>query len=870
MLSITASYFLFSAPQKWTAGDLTVEVSKETSSWRVLLPNATEVYQSKGIEAISYVLIKGDELSMTGTKAGRTFFTKLKTSNKNTLHVETTFHANGTKTANSNVEEFSVPEGELDDQSQTGLAPGWKTPFLLYTAPKSSTAIWPDLANWNIRYPMPASLEPGVIGYRNATLNQDGTWQATDANRAIPSTSQVSFYIQASDTSLTEVEIANQIFAQQANTFRPQAFPQQSPMTTSADVTYKFRKQTLDTYHGLFEIEQSTTDNRWKKLADNGINTMGLPAGQNDKVTLDSSINAFRAAAAMYSWGVDRNQSVWIDNALQMMNLIVAGSPEDGFASTVSVSGGELLKPASLALPEFEDEAATAFFAAQILAEFPDNPIAAQLTTRIAGVLKRIPNSPPSPEVASLIAACSNLETLPASVRQLAVENLIQTQATFAITAENANNPWTLEAFYWLRKINPSLYGPEITQLVNDLILKQNLTDSRDQDRLATFGAFRTTSGEISPQTPQFASILGRTAVLMNNPDWLDRAAFALRSAHSTFESSIGALAPELAQNITWGTSVPGFGNVIPNQPDPRTSFEACEGLLNAASWELMRQTRGAYVFPDGKIVGVDGLAASPDNKLRNTLFSNPLPFSGVLQDGLKTNGTNDRPAILSAPGYPTISTIIIEPRGTDLFVVASPGLSTTRVEESSKGNFIIAGRTIPATSGSVGFEAKLPALKGPIPITFVGQVGDIQLNKTVNLAQGAPVTMATDLTTWYRSGDYRWSGHSSIEKNGQTWLSTGDLGNGSEATWMTGLYYTPWLTATGKSLEFTASGEGDCRILLIDSETDTPMETWFPEEGTTKVSFDLSTLTGRKIKIVIQDRDDKGLVRISNLKVTN
>ena len=86
----------------------------------------------------------------------------------------------------------------------------------------------------------------------------------------------------------------------------------------------------------------------------------------------------------------------------------------------------------------------------------------------------------------------------------------------------------------------------------------------------------------------------------------------------------------------------------------------------------------------------------------------------------------------------------------------------------------------------------------------------------------------------------------------------------------MTGLFYTPWLNINGKALEFTASGTGDCRIMLVDENERTVLDSWFPENNESKVKFDLSALTGHRVKIVIQDRDPNGVIRLTNLKVSN
>ncbi|MFM9874222.1 MAG: hypothetical protein ACKVQS_12245, partial [Fimbriimonadaceae bacterium] len=857
MLPIAATLFIYSQPQIWRSGELSVEVNKETSSWRILLPNSNEIYQSKNIESIAYVLLKEKELTLTGTKEGRTFFTKFTPTSSDTLHIETTYLSDRKRSANHLLEEFIIPETLINQVQNPGLAPNWKTPYLLYSSEKASISIWPDLVNWNLTTPMPAELSSSRIGYQNANQTEDGTWESNTSSRPVPTKTQFSFYIQGKATPTTNSEIRSIIWSQQAARFRAQGFPQQIPMTIAAAATFKFdRFPALQ----LFEAPESTgplSHKRWKTLGEPGsepeqggggeeeeergiedrLGAMGLPDDQDETIVLNSRINAMRVATAMYSWGNAKEQNSWEVYSKQLTALIIKGSPENGFSSKIVADEDGAETPESYTSATSSDEAATAFYAVKLLIEFPEHPLKQQLTYRIVGVLKRLQNNKPTPESSALIALAASNEAVPAEIRQLAVENLVPLQATFSIEDENKDNPWTLETLYWLHQINPTNYKTPIKQLVEQHLANQSLVDIRQNDQLASFGAFRTSSGAISADTATLASIIGRLAIALEEPEWLDRSAFALRSLHNLYVIAPNTTVPELLPEISIGISSPGFGNVLRNEPDPRINFEGSEGLLNAATWELLQQTHGAYIFKTGLAVGIDGLAASPDNQVRNSLFGNPIPFAKAFQEGVKRASSSDITASNQLTSFPAITSLSIERRGNEYFALASPGLSINNFNDKVSGTFTIGNQTVKATNGEEGFEAKLKDLTAPESVAFNGSAGTFPLSAKSLLPEGSPINWATTtFDSWYRTGDYRWSGSPSIVVNNKTWLSTGDIGNGTEAQWMTGLYYTPWLNVTGKTLEFNASGTGDCRVMLIDEYERTILETWFPQNNDSKV----------------------------------
>ena len=882
------------APTVWQSGSLTIEVDQPNGYWRILNADSTELLRAQGIESIAYVLAKKESLSLTGTKEGRRFITEITTSTEDTLKLNTTFFSDRNRTASELLDSYAFTPKDLNFYESGGPGPKWTTPLTVNFDDKLQIAIWPDSANFPLSLPMTAYLHNGNIGYKNHTPNQNGDWAPTEQPRPVPAKTSFSYYIQAksvTDASKIFPDLYSLIWNQQSNQYRPQSYPQQVPFIIAANNTYKFHRQPVAELVTQESAPQHEEDKRWVTLGkheeeiggggeeeeeEGGMemdeDALGLPADQMGTVRLSSSINAMRAAVAMNSWGVARKQAGWQGNARQLMNLILAGSPANGFATSIVIEDeeeAEIESPSPLDSPATSDEAATAFYAAQLLAEFPDHPLAEQFKSHILGVIARVPNSYPSPEFAALIASIATQSDLPADLRQAGVEHQVQLQATFSLNSENIKNPWTLEALYWLQKLNPSVYKPFINDLVLQHLASQAITDNRKQDQLAYFGAFRTQNGEISPDNASLASIIGRLGVEMMEHEWLDRAAFALRASHSLYETSLGTVIPELDPYQELGTSSPGFGNVTPNRVDPRINFEASEGLLNAATWEIISKTHGGYIFGNGYRIGIDGMAGFPGSGLRNTMYGNPMPFSKPFQGDIKNakiSGTSPSDQI---PPIPTISSLSVDYRNGDLYLVANPGLSITPSDDQPTGNFFLDGKKMVATNGVEGFEAKLPANSMATLVEFVGKSGDFPLLASSPLPMGSPVTWATTtFDSWYRSGDYRWSGTPSIVSGGKTWLSTGDLGNGTEAGWMTGQYYTPWLTATGKTLQFTAQGTGECQVLLIDEQDKAILESWFPTDRISQIKFDLSALEGRRIKIVIKDNDENGSVRITDLKV--
>lgn len=869
-------------PTVWKTGDLAVEVDQALATVRILAADGSEYMAMRGIESLAYVLSQKERLSLTGVKGGQKFVTTFQPGGESgQILTETSYPGNGKASALADTYEFDAALGNAVENS--GRAPQWSTPLSLRSGSKGFVAIWPDPAKFELATPMPGFLGDGAIGYQNAAPSRDGRWVESPVPRPYPGGTSYTYVIQAGVSENPVSTVLSSIWKRASSSRRNQAFPQVAPMAVCMANTLKFdRLPFADPFQadaalggGPSRWEQFNKGQRGKTETGGGgeeeeesggsmNGVYGFPAGQGDAITLSRGANAMRAAAAMDALGMELKQSDWRGRAIQLTNVIAAGSPPDGFAAKVTVGPQDVNPPNTASPSSSPDEAATAFFAAKLISQSPGHPETADLTPRILGVLSRMPAGEPAPEFAALVAAAAHLPGLPTEIRQAAIGRSVALEASFAVTPANSQNPWTLEALLWMRQSNPAVFDSQISNLVTRWLLRQSLFDLRDRDGIASFGAFRTGGGEIGPDSPTVASLVGRAGIALGKPEWLDRAAFALRASHSLYAAMAGNPLWETLPGVEFGTAAPGFGNETPGFPDRREKFESAEGLLVAATYELLRESGGAYEFESGQTVGVDGLSAAPDGSLRNTLFSNPDPFLGRFQWPGK-GAKSTPPAAADVPGWPSIAHLSLELREGRWFAVASPGLSFSQGSERPRGDFFVGNKRIPATVGSKGFEAVLPiGLFGPVRFSSIA--GGLPVVAESALPNGSPISWAVNaLPSWRRTGDLRWQG--SLATPGL--ISTAETGAGTDLPWLIGEIRTPWLTASGKTLSFMAKGVGDCDIVLLDLDVAAVVATWYPGEGKSMaVAFDLSPIQGHRVAVAIRDRDREGWIQASGLKV--
>lgn len=866
---IATSLLLSPKVTTWQSGSFTVEVNQTSQSISIRTGESAPILQYAEIESIAYVLSKKDQLSISGRKQGRTFLTNFTPASELSIHVETSFLAEQNPSASTLLDRFDFPNS-TPISSQIGPAPSWAAPHILHSNGQSFIGITPDLSNFNLTAPMPAVLTLNAIGYQNAIPTATGQWQTSNHPRQLTRSTSIAYFISAGQETPDKPglhQLLSEFWTREADRRRARAYPQQVPMIIGAYSTFQFRRSpTPESFDPNVPSPAFEGPSRWI-TGKVDVETFGYPDDQLDTIQYRTNANALMVAYTMKSWGTAYRQPAWIKHAEELLATTLLGAPDSGFANeiVVSESGPEPITPqAESSTP---DEAVTALAALRWISEFPADPKASELSSRIIQTISRFPDSKLEPEFAALIAAGSVLPEVPPQLRQAAAEHQVQLLASFSVTPENANNPSTLEALYWLSVLNPSIYAPMATTLINQILLDQKLVEVSPTDDLKSFGAFQSQSEEVSSLTPQLASLLGRFAIALNQPEWLDRSAFALRSLFTQFQTLPNLDLPVTPQ-MEPGTASIGFGGLTPGQPNPRLSFESGEGLINTAVWEVLRLSGGAYTFPGGQIVGIDGLAVS-QGTIRNSLFSNPSPFNRPFQDPTKTANSAERLKSDDFNGWPSVNSLTIQQLNGQWIALATTGLSINSPQKPPAGEFKFGTKVVRATITPEGFQAAIPAEMTSGPLAFTGKVGDESFSKSLPLPPGSPLSWAIkDLHSWSRTGIYRWLGPPSLNHKGTTQFSTGDQGDGKENLAFQGTITSPVLTAEGKSLEFDASGMGECAINLIDIETNALVETWFPSGKDAKVKFDVSALNGRLIQLQITDQDPDGLLRFWNLKL--
>lgn len=863
--TLAATLLLSPRATTWKAGEFIVEVIPESKTYVIKLSDNQEITRAINIESIAYALGNKDSLSITGNKSGRQFLTRITPASSSSLQVETTFLSDRTPTASQLFDEYAFPAEFPIQLLQGGLAPAWSNPFALRSSSDRRVTLFPNHANFRPNFPLIAFQDATRIGYQAAIADQDGNWRADSNPQPIPRTTTFSYYLSTSPiTSPAEAltQTLSETWQIASEPKRLRAFPQQVPFVVAAYSTFQFRRTPVaDSFDPSIPTPAFDGASRWITI-DSESGAIGYPEDQFDTVSYRSHGNALMVAYAMKSWGTESNQAKWKKCADELIRFTLASPTETGFPTELLYSDSrvESLDP----LPETATnyEATTALAALRIISEFPGDSLSVSLTQRVVGVFSRIPQNDLSPEFAALVAAAFALPNVPAEVRQAASQYQVPLIASFSISDSNRYNPATLEALYWLSILQPTVFQPQASQLIQAHLLQQRVFDTGDTDYLASFGAFRSPNVEFSQDTPVIASLIGRFGILMNNAEWLDRSAFALRSLHAIYQPVVNtslSTSPQLAA----GVAQLGFGTARPNQPDPRISFESAEGLINTSIWEVLRLSGGAFTFPDGKVVGVDGTSSS-NGQVVNTLFANPLPFNRAFIEPTRNSSNSDRLNANDFSTRPAISRITIENRNGSWFVFASPGLTMNDPNPVPTGNFTIGGKTIKSELGAEGFEAQIPADAKPGPITFTGRASNQDVKSTVNLPEGAPLTWAASSPEdWFRTGDLRWLASSIFSSRTTTNFRT------FPAT--TGTITSPILTSVGSTIEFDGNGSGDCALNIIDSESQTILATWFPQGKPSAAKIDIAPYQGRKIQIEIVDKDsDGGFIELNNFRITN
>lgn len=855
-------------PELWVSGNLKVTVDPGTGRCTVQKRNSNDSITLLHDSIYPVIVKKQDGISLRGTSKGKQFFTEITRHSDSKVRVVTTFSDPSGVSTDQFCDQYVVSSSFKERASTPGFEAYWHTPFVLARSATTRLTVIPNLKHFSQPGPFPAILSGNKIGYQNATTTPNGDWSASNtkvsfSSKGSDSIAKVDYVIgldlTSGDLAKDESMVAEQIWRSEADTRRYRAYPQKVPMVIGEYTTLGFKQlpKDVDTPLDPISNDPETGLKRWWS-EDTPAGKIGGPAGQKNAL-FGVEANGMRIAWAMKSWGKGTNQTRLDGPADMYVRLLLTSSPDKGFATNAKSD-----EPATYDAPTANaklEEIATAYYALQWIAEFPEDSHTPELTKRVISVLNRIPASNDHPIALALYAATQAMDGLPASIQSQLNKDQQNMLAEAVISAKYRKSRWTLEAYYWLAKKDAARFTSEIDEVVNSHLLRQNAFDRTSSDQLASFGSFGLGTAEIARDSADYASCIGRLGILLNKPQWLDRSAFALRSLHSLWSTLGGAGTPDAFPGLEAGYAFPGYGNDRPNHPDSRTNFESAEGRYVAATWEVLKHSGGLFTFANGVHIGVDGLATDSAGSLRNTLFSNPLPFARAFHEPTRSALSSERQSSLGIEGIPSIASFSIEKRSDEYFLIASPGLSIPNGSPNPVGVFGFGGSQNASQSailGARGFESLLSSTDLLTPVVaFQGSAAGRQIMGHAVLPSGSPLRLISSYPLgWHRSGDLRW-----LNAVAQTTAP-------ANAKWMTGTLTTPPMTCEGKAISFTAKGEGECAVRILDPITRSELARWVPGTTSEAVSLELTGLDGKQVLIQIEDADPKGWIEISGLNV--
>lgn len=853
-------------PELWVSGNLKVTVDSTTGKCTVQRRNSPDSITFVLDSIYPVVVKKQDGISLRGTKRGKQVFTEITRHSDTKLKVVTTFNDQAPIATDQFCDEFTVSSTFNEKTAAPGFQAYWRTPFSLYRSKFTRLTVIPNLTHFAKPGPFAAILTDNKIGYQNATVSQGWEWNASTAKETIPVPSgnpmaKIEYYVALDLTSgnlqQDQLMVADQVWRSEADARRYRAYPQKVPMVIGAQTTLAFRQMPVEVdapEDPLSDVPEGGMSRWWS--ADTEQGKIGGPAGQKNAL-FGMESNGMRVAWAMKSWGVGTNQTRFNAPAEMYVRLLLSSSPADGFAT--NAKGDE---PATYDAPTPAaklEEIATAFYALRWISEFPTDPQTEALTTRVAAVIKRIPATNDHPIALALLAATQSTPGVPAPVRSSLSAPQITMLANAQIPAKYRSSRWALEAYCALVAKDPAKHGAEATRLVNRHLLNQNAFDRSEFDRIASFGAFGSGSAEISEENADIASAIGRLAIMLEKPVWLDRSAFALRASHALWATLQTVGLSDGFPKLEPGLAFPGYGNERPNHPDPRTNFESAEGRYIAATWEVLGKSGGRYSFANGVHIGVDGFTSDSKGNLKNSLFANPLPFAKTYQEPTRQAGSAVRIGPLGISGSPRITSIFITPRENGYAVTASPGLTLPPQPDRLSGEFTFgSSKPVPAILGAEGFEAMLTSANFNSPfISFKGTAAGHSISGSATLPTGSPLRMIKFFPHgWARTADLRW-----LNRTATTTAP-------ANALWMQGSLTTPPMTGEGSSITFTARGKGDCSVSILDAKTLETVARWNPGLENEKVTLELLGMNGKPVLVRIEDADAAGWIEFSGLTV--
>lgn len=746
----------------------------------------------------------------------------------------------------------------------------WMDNYLARGEPKTLHSIQPEARYWTTPFQMHEIGEVGTVtvtpdpnldvaaSYAMPTLMEWGYGFTTHDSAPRPVSGSITsshlIWVTPAGEPGAAIQSADRIFRLGADARRWRSYPQQIPAAAAARQTFVGQLVTLNENGDPVQpgLERGA---RWWSSGEPG-KEIGGPFNQPD-MAFRSEENLLRVAVVHKRLGILKQQPSWPRIAEMTVKSLLSVSPPNGFAPLAAVGK----EPLELTPPSPADEAATAFHALAWVWNFPGDELNDQLRPRIEGTLERAAGRSDQPWAAYALAArtLATPSATPLS-QQYAAQILVKGVPPLSGVAD----PWVLEAGYWLARANPAPMKSQIETLVGQWSLQQNSLDATYPGGATLgFGALGGL-GLMDSRTVHFGSSLARLAMLYQRPDWMDRAAFALRSVQGLWNLSAPPLLSDTGLQLDEG--YPSLGLNRPFLPDARIRFEAAEGLATAAFWEVLLESGGLTMFEDGTGVGIDGLAFFGENRIGNTLWSNPLAFERQFQEPILDVRTGLKTESSRAIRVPAITRIRLDESAGGVTASAEFGLSLEPGGAEPTGDFFLGARKIPAAPGASGLAASLGKISGWADVRFVGKVGEDRLFSQTRRWFGLPTDLlAVGPGGWERNGDLLLSGLPSLVHEKKPVLSTGDAGTGKIDASLVGVIQSQAFKAPEGVLRFTLSGQ-DTLIQIVRADTQETVAEFEPETRWGTVTFETGLLDGAPILIRLVDESGEGWVSLGEL----
>ncbi len=831
------------AATEWTHGDVTVQVQPDRREWKISRRSGNGI-SFYGYQSIDRIETTPGQLTLraSGIQGGETIV--IRPAGESAVRVQATWFSIPTGGAATFVQKFRLDGAFGKATEAPGFEDRWRSPVVSATDGRTLIWIMPTLDKAQPIQAFPRIFDAGIIGRQNARPLASGGLEAigTPVSFSKPALGlgygDADFYVSfanSSNPTANRLRVLDDLFVRTAESRKFRAHPQKVPYNIAAFTTYGFRQQVvLNPDDPAYESEYHGS--LWESKTEGG-KTLGRPLGQST-IHLGETANAMRAAWAMKDWGQSHKQSRWTGYADELARTCIA---ELSASDTSATTAGQ---------------AATAYYALRWINTYPSDPVSQELKTVVNRAIQNLPDRITHPAPATLYAAAQKASYPGATGKQVVnPDHFIRTEI---------DNPWTLEYLCVTADRRQAANRNLAEQVIAHHAENQLSFDRSELDQLAFFGAFSSgKQGEYASNSPLIAAAIGRLGVIYGNPIWIERGAWGLRAGNNLMTTNAVRAEPDAFPMLPAGQAYPGFGNVRPNMPDPRTSFEGAEGLYLAAVWDLLRETGGFYYLDENRGVGVDGLFMH-EGKLYNAFFGNPAPFLRTYQEPTRSARTSNRQDPNIAAAWPAISHIEVVKRGDAFFAVAAPGYDFPNAPKFGEFEFTprplsLGENLVQAEVGNLGWEAPLSATDLDQPAVIFRATSPEWSETRAFLPAGWALRGVKHFPLgWARGGDLRWVNPTSP--------ATGD----EIDSFAIGTLTSPPFSSEGKGIEFKVTAQGDCSISVRLEQAGTQVAEWHPITPVSGqlIRLELPILTDDRYIIEVIDRDPRGFIRLDDFKL--